>query len=189
VPRLVLFETAKSAGTVPPQQIFDVKADLQTLKPLFSPTEQIQRLMFDQISITGAALFVLPILMATMQSLNESLVDRNRIADEWNANSPSNLVQLYLGLPHNNKVDQRYKMLVEAIYKQTDDVIAFSTMIGNALYDHAIAQRQKLRDRFKIDGPVITKIDFSRFEKFIPPAKEYENFAKMFEVTKIPPNE
>ena len=185
--RFELFEKARAAGTVPPRQIFNVNADLQTLKPLYSPVDQIQRLMFDQISITGAALFVLPILLATMQSLNESLEDRNRLVEEWKANKPKNLVQLYLGLPDENVVDQRYKMLVEAIYRQTDDVIAFSTMIGDALYDHAIAQRKKLRERFKIEGPVVTKIDFSRFSKFIPPAKEYENFAKMFELKKATP--
>jgi hypothetical protein len=184
---LDLFLKAKEAGTVPPQQVFQFNADLQTLKPQLSPTEQIQRLMFDEISITGAVLVVLPILMATMQSLNETLLDRNRLVEEWKANQPRDFPRVYFGLEQDGIIDQRYRMLVEAIYNHTDDVIAFSTMIGDALYTHAIAQRQKLRGRFRIDGQAITKIDFSRFKDFIPPAKEYENFAAMFEATQAAP--
>jgi hypothetical protein len=182
--KLDLFLKARKAGTVPPQQVFQFNADLQTLKPLFSPTEQIQRLMFDQISITGAALFVLPVLLATIQSLNETILDRNRLVENWKESRPKDFVQVYFGLEQDGMVDQRYKMLVDAIYRQTDDVIAFSTMIADALYEHARAQREKLRKRFRIDGPVVTNIDFSRFNEFIPPAEEYKNFAAMFKATK-----
>ncbi len=185
--RLELFFKAKEAGTVPPQQLFQFSADLQTLKPLFSPTEQIQRLVFSQISVTSAPLFVLPVLLATIQSLNETMSDRNRLVEDWKANPPADLAELYFGLETNGIVDQRYHTLIEGIYSQTDDVIAFSAMIADALYDHAKTQRQKLRDRFRIDGPGISKFDFSRFAEFIPPPKEYENFAAMFNATKMAP--
>ena len=185
--KLDLFLKAKKAGTVPPRQTFEFTADLQTLKPLLSPTEPIQRLMFDQISITGAALSVLPILLATIQSLNETLTDRNHIVEDWKKDRPPNLIQAYFGMEHDSVVDQRYKMLVEAIYRQTDDVIAFSMMIGDALHEHAKDQRQKLRSHFRIDGPTINKVDFSRFDKSIPPADEYTNFAKMLEITRPTP--
>lgn len=178
--RLELFLKAKQARTVPPQQVFQFNADLQTLKPIFSPSEQIQKLMFDHISITGAALFVLPVLLGSIQSLNECLLDRNRLVEEWKAKQPERFPDVYFGLEQDSVVDQRYKMLVDAIYRQTDDVIAFSTMIGDALYDHAIELRRRLRERFRTDGPAITKLDFSRFKEFLPPSEEYKNFHAMF---------
>jgi hypothetical protein len=83
-------------------------------------------------------------------------------------------------------VDHRYKTYVEGIYAQTDNVIAFSIMVGDALFDHAKALRQKLQKRFHIDGPPLHKLDFSRFKEFLPPPEEFKNFANMFDAERHP---
>jgi len=182
--RHTLFERAIEAGTVPPQQRFDIKFDLQSLKPPYSPTEAIQQLMFNQISLTGAAPFVAQVLFSSIQSLNELLLDRNRLVEDWKSNRPTDLLQAYLGLPQQSSVDNRYKSCMEGMYLQTDNVIAFSTMVADALFEHGKSQRVRLRKRFHIDGPLLHKFDFSRFEEFLPPPEEFNNFAKMFEADK-----
>ena len=174
-----VFQAARKAGTVPPQQKFDVHLDLQSLQPLYSPTDAIQRLIFDQISASGAARFVAQVLFSSIQSLKELLSDRNRLVENWKANQPKDLVEAYLGLPQNGMVDHRYKSSVEGINAQTDNVIAFSIMAGDALFDHAKALREKLRKRFHTEGPPLQKLDFSRFKEFLPPPEEFKNFANM----------
>lgn len=182
-----LFQAAREAGTVPPQQKFDVHLDLQSLQPLYSPTDAIQRLIFDQISVSGAARFVAQVLFSSIQSLKELLSGRNRLVENWKANRPTDLVEAYLGLRQDGTVDHRYKSSVEGIYAQTDNVIAFSIMAGDALFDHAKALQQQLRKRFHIDGPPLHKLDFSRFKEFLPPPEEFRNFANMFDAERRPP--
>ena len=180
---LELFKKAKAAGTVPPQQVFEFNADLQTLRPILSPTEHITKIIFNEMSAPSAVLFVTPILLATLQSLNESIELRNSLVDSWNANRPKNLAELYFGLRDGNMVDQRYSSAIHDIYNQTDDVIAFSTMIADAISEYAKTKRAAV-ERLGVKDILITKIDFSRFEKYIPPASNYSNFASMFDADK-----
>jgi hypothetical protein len=181
------FLRAKNAGTVPPQQKFDVNLDLQTIKPLYSPTEAIQKLIFNEISLTGAAPFVAQVLFAAIQSLAELLSDRNRLVEDWKANPPPDLVTSYLGLSREGMVDHRYKTSIEGMYAQTDNIIAFSIMVGDALFEHAKAKRDTLRKQFHIEGPSLAKWGFSRFNDFLPPPEEFTNFANMFDAEKRPP--
>jgi hypothetical protein len=46
--RFKLVLKAKRAGTVPPRQAFEFEADMQTLMPLYSRTEQIQKLLVEK---------------------------------------------------------------------------------------------------------------------------------------------
>jgi hypothetical protein len=182
--QLELFQKARKAGTVSPQQVFDFRADMQTLKPMYTPIEQIQKLIFNEISPPSPVLFVTPILIGALQSLNESLVDRNQLIAEWKSNQPKDLIVVYFGFTKDGIADQRYMTIVQAIAAQTDDVIAFGMMIGDALYAHAKRQQEKFRKRFRDEGPAVNKYEFTRFTEFLPPSANYEGFTAMFNPSK-----
>jgi hypothetical protein len=93
--RLELFQKAKRSGTVPPQQQFDLDADLQSLKPVYSPLEPLHELLFTHISLSGAELFVVPLLFSSIQYATEAISDRNRLVESWRADRPNNLVEFY----------------------------------------------------------------------------------------------
>jgi hypothetical protein len=166
--RLLLFQRAQQAGTVPPQQVFHFHADLQSLNPLHSPEEALQRLLFDQMSLPGAELFLTSLLLSSMKYLTKALLDRNSLIDAWRTNQPKDLTSVYFGSPQDGVEDRRYGATVEAIYRQTDDVIAFSMMIAGALFERGKATRKKFRNRFHVDGPPINKTDFTRFKDLLP---------------------
>lgn len=177
-----LFLAAKAAGTVPPLQVFEFNADLQFLKPLLTPADQMKTLIYDQISLSAPVLHVTSILLSTLQSLNECLVDRNRLIEEWKTAGNKVTPHTYFGLAHNGVVDQRYMNAVDGIYTQTDDIIAFSITIGDALDRHAKNKRQVLRDKFRIQGPIISRLEFDHKKEFLPPSENYKNISVMFEV-------
>ena len=185
---LNLFLDAKKAGRVPPQQVYEFQADMMTLKPTYSPMEKIQELIFDKISSQGAVLFTAPTLFAAYQSLNESLIERNEIITEWKTHPPKDLVAVYFGLPQGRTVDVRYQNIVDAIYLQTDDVIAFSKMIADELIKHAISQKEIFERKFRATGPEVSKFQISdALDDLLPLASECEGFAKNFKTSKKTP--
>ncbi|QLH73465.1 hypothetical protein [Rhodopseudomonas palustris] len=186
------FLAQRASGAIPANQPYVLSVDLQTIKPLLSPVTEIKELVFDRISLTGPSLLLVPVLLSSIQALTESMEGRNKLSDDWRASNPPNIVELYLGVPQGGVVDRRYQMLIESIYRQTDDVIAFSTMIGEDLYGHAIELRKQLRNKCKVEGPLVSTVDLSRFKDIMPPDSEYENFRTMYKdwknarPTKIP---
>jgi hypothetical protein len=135
--------------------------------------------------LSGAVLLTTQTLLATMQSLNECIEDRTRIIDKWEALKLAGKPlspYAYFGLREGDMVDQRYMHSVQGIYTLTDDVIAFSIMIGDQLYDHALRVREALRDEFGIQGPTINKLDFTDMKELLPPDENYKDFQAMFSV-------
>lgn len=178
--RFFLHWNARKAGSVPADQVYTFNADMQTLKPPYSPMEQIQTLIFDEISSEPAVLFVTPILIAAHQSLNESLAERNAILADWKANPRDDLAVPYFGLPKGRIVDEQYKTLVHAIYSQTDDVITLSLMIANALREYAISKRETFRKRFGDEQIKVPKFDIpTHLKDLLPPPDE--GFERMFD--------
>lgn len=127
-----LFLKSSQARMAPPRQTFQFNADLMTLNTPNSPTEQIENIIFNQISITGPVLFVTPILLQSIQSIRETFTERNMLINEFRAHGSTN-PYVYFGIGHDNHVDQRYMNTVNGISALNDDVIGLSIMIGEAL--------------------------------------------------------
>jgi len=177
-----LFDAARRSGTVPPQQVFQFNADLQMLRPLRSPADEVQKLVFSQTSLPPQILVGTSTLFSTMQSLDECLKGRNDLIDEWKKRGIGVSPWEYFATPRDNVVDARYKSYVEAIYSQTDDVIEFSKTIADKLYGHAISIRSVLRSEYREPGPPISRLDYSHLKEYFPPSEEYADFRKSFEV-------
>jgi hypothetical protein len=186
-----LYLKAMEAGTVPHKQEFKFEADYQTLKPMHAPTEVIEKLVFEQVSLSGAIFLGTQTLLAVMKALNECIEDRNQLIQNAEAASKTNGKSIspfrYFGFPDENRVDQRFMQVTEGIYSQTDDVIAYATKIADQLYAHAIETRAELRIEFKVQGPDITKLDFSHLQQFLPPQENYTEAFKMFLATSPKP--
>lgn len=182
--RFGLFQEAVRAGKVPSRQPFHLDANLHTIQSPLSPTEAMQRLVFDRLSVSAPTLFLMPMLLASIHSLKDCLEARNALVEKWEDARPADLPFLYLGLEVGSTVDRRYQMLVEAIYSQTDDVIAFSSMIADDLHRQALRLRSEFRRRFRSDGPLVSKVDLSRFEDIMPLQADYKNFHAMFDAIK-----
>jgi hypothetical protein len=132
--RFELLLKAKNAGTVPPKQVFEFVADMQTLNPPYFPVEQITRLMFDELSLP-ADLLVTPHLLSSVQTLAETLESRNVLIREWRDAQlePDVLAALYFGAPRGQVVDVRYRTAVDGIDISTENIIAFSMMLADSL--------------------------------------------------------
>jgi hypothetical protein len=180
----LLYQQARRVGTVPPQQIFNFEADLKFLNAVHSPIEALQKLLFEDISLNAAQLQIAALLFASINYLTNAISDRNELAQTWNANKPSNFEALYLGLPQaSGVIDDRYEMTLKAIHDQNNDVVAFSIILAESLYNQAITVRKRLRKQFRVQGPLVNRLDFSRYGDLVPPPEDYEHFRQMLDQT------
>jgi hypothetical protein len=129
-------------------------------------------------------------VFASISYLAKAVSDRNELAQAWNTNKPPNFEQLYLGLPQaSGVIDNRYEMTLKAILDQNNDVIAFSIMLAGSLYAQAIAVRKRLRERFRVRGPPVNRLKFTRYGELVPRPEDYKHFAEMLDQAATPKNE
>jgi hypothetical protein len=181
----VLFLKARKAGTVPPQQVYDFKADMETLNAPYSLHQELTRLVFEQVSPTGAELFITPLLLSSLQSLKESLALRNELIAGWKQAMPDPFPPVYFGVWHRGMVDRRYRSAVEAIFSTNDDVIAFSMILAESFEARAKRQRDFYNKKFRTTGPTVNKVDFSAVESYLPErGNDIQQFVKMLDAAR-----
>jgi hypothetical protein len=107
----------KSLPKMPPSSIplvYAFDADLRTLTPVKSPIDQLQKIVFERVSVGTKAISVLSVLDRTLHAMDELITKRNEIVEEFKANPPVD-VFVYFGLPTPNGEDVRYASIVAAL--------------------------------------------------------------------------
>lgn len=116
-----------------------VEADFLILPTAELPVPHLERILLEQVSMSGRGLVSAMQLRGVSQSLNDSLAERRQLigAIQGAAMSPRKLAEFYLALPDaQGNVDSRFRDNVGAIATQTDDCIFFSTLIAKDLHSH-----------------------------------------------------
>lgn len=180
------FKIGRRNGTVDKDQAFEFQADFPTITPLLIPTDVLQSIVFENISLNGRPLSLATTLTQTAYSVNDSLQKRNQLIDEYRAKSPlpdNILVPIYFGLPDGNgHIDNSYPATIDAIYSQTDDCIFFSNLLSQDLVQHGEEIRKGYIKKFGKTVPTINKPDFTKAEQsgLMPDAKNYVDWIDMF---------
>lgn len=157
-------------------------ADFQTIAPFIVPVDTLQKLAFEGISLNGRLLNLTSTLSRAIYSLLASIVKRNQLIEEYKANGriqDNDLVNLYFGLQDKNgDINNDYPSTLEAIFRQTDDCIYFSSLLCKDLGEHG----EKLKKEYGEKSPKINKVDFSIEANIglMPDSKEYSDWDTMF---------
>jgi hypothetical protein len=179
---LVQFLAAKEAGTVPPQQRFEYNEEYHDLKIFHAPIEQIERLVFEQVTLPGAIFLATQTLLGALQALNQCIEDRAKLIAQREVERKAGNQNpfSYFGLREGDTVDQRYMHCTTNIYEQNDDVIAYGIAVAEKLHTHALEKREEFEKEFGMKGPVISKLDFEHHKEFLPDPQKYKDAFKMF---------
>jgi len=167
---------------IKPEKQFELRADFQTISPLVLPVEILERQVFEKISTKARAQNLTSTLISTIQSLNSSINQRNKLIGLFKEQFPMEdgaLVRFYFGLPDNNgHVDNNYPDSINAIYSQTDDCIFFSKLLCSDLHKHGISLKEQLDNK----SIVINKADFeiARNNDLLPDPENYNDWVEMF---------
>jgi hypothetical protein len=181
---LRVLQERQQAPAAGPVREHVVQFDLQTTSPVQPPMENLERLIFDKVSIRGRGLAAAVELAAAIDYLNKSVLYRNALIDEFRKEqlSQQQKIDRYFGLPTQGVADQRFSTNVEAISKQTDDCIFFSRALADDLLTYGRQLRRRYRWKYLNPLPGIEGADWSRAEAagLLPSRKDYKAWLRRF---------
>jgi hypothetical protein len=142
--------------------------NLQTLiLPSFPLVDILRSQIFATLSLDNRRpLMLMNALIETVDGLNTSVTNRNRLINAWRTDnlSSEDILPLYFGLANSSTriVNQEYPALMDAIYQHTDDGIFYSKALCDDLYQHNVRLSNRFRRRFRKAAPgTIDKPDFT----------------------------
>jgi hypothetical protein len=117
----------QDAGELPVGFQWDFSADFTTLSPTVTPIEKLQNLVFEKLANSRRATILVSMLTQTIHALNNALLERTRLAEDFRTSGPHTQAQLfhfYFALPdQRGTIDDRFGTNFTAIYRYGDDCI------------------------------------------------------------------
>ena len=182
----MLFRSKRETGLIAKDVLFDFIADLQTFPLPQLPTAQIQKQVFEQLTVGGRPLSIVTCLVEATSWLNNSLEERNQLIEMYKAtNAPDSqdFSLLYFGLPNKNgHVHLEYPNSVDSISSYTDDGIFYSHLLCKDLNEHGMALASTFKKRFRDPTPQINSSDFQKAKTagLLPPDDAYAKWLSCF---------
>jgi hypothetical protein len=161
---------------------FTFAADFQTLTPLTTPAEALQKMIFEKTSIRGRALVAVVDLVAIIESLRLTIEARTELSSEIRNRkdkTDADIAALYLGIKTSDgHIDERYRTNLEAIYLQTDDCIFFSRTLASDLVTYGNSLRRRYLWRYWLWLPKMQDADWSMANAsgLLPPDSQYDSW-------------
>jgi hypothetical protein len=158
-------------------------ADYRTLPTMEPPVSIIRDQIFEKIGVYGRPTVLVATLGQTIDQLKTVIVNRNALIEDFRTGGMNDVkvTQMYFGLPDaSGRMDRRYRDLLEAIYRCTDDVLFFGLELCSELGTHGDKLATALRERSGKDQvPTISKPDFSKAKEagLMP---DYDNYRDWF---------
>jgi len=159
-------------------------ADYRIVPDLNVPVFPLQTQILERLSWPGRPILLVTTLAQTVEALNLSIRKRNQLIDSFKAGTmPVNQVlALYFGFVFGGRVNEEYANTVEAIYRQTDDAIFFSSQLCRELSSHGDRLLASFKRRFGRGAPGILKPDFAQAGSadLMPDETDYADWMNMF---------
>lgn len=159
-------------------------ADYRTLQVLDLPTSILQTLIFEKLSVHGRTILLATTVAQTIESLNTCIKRRNELIEGFKTGSlpDTQALALYFGFSFGGRINEEYANAIEAIYRQTDDAIFFSSQLCNDLTRHGGELAASFKRRFGGGAPRIHKPIFSKAvsENLMPKESDYADWMSMF---------
>jgi hypothetical protein len=158
--------------------------DFRTLPVLDLPVSILRTQIFEKLSLQGRTILLATTLAQTVGELNLCIVKRNELIEGFKTSSLPETQKLafYFGFPFGQQVNQEYSDTIEAIYKQTDDGIFFSSQLCTELSDHGDQLSASFKKRFGKGAPRIHRPDFAKAvgANLMPNETNYADWVSMF---------
>lgn len=172
------FEARRGARTISATEAFSYEADLRTLAAPFSPIQSLERMLSERIMPEGKAIRLLTPLAQCIEGLKNVIDERNAWIAEFKQlprNSDLQKADMYFGRKSaSGHTDERYTNYMQGMSALTDDCIAFSMLLGQALSKYGEARRSEAGR----DAPHLATIDWKKAEAagLIPDMKHYDQW-------------
>jgi hypothetical protein len=138
------FTRRRRLGEIAKDTPFEFRADLRTIQIPAVPLDVLRTLVFDRLSVLDRPLALVSAITGAAASLNDTVQKRQALIEKFRNLPPDErrlLPALYFGLPYaEGHVSTEYADTVEAAHNLTNDVIFFSNLLCQDLYEYGESQ-------------------------------------------------
>jgi hypothetical protein len=166
--------------------VFELHLDLRTVQmPLF-PIDVLRTQMFEKVSAVGRPLALTAALAGSVETLGNVIRKRSELIDRFRGlgEGHPHLIPMYLGEPYGpGHVSEEFPDTVDAMYRLTDDVIFFSSLLAADLMTHGKDVLERYGKAVKVKGQRISSADFSdaREKGLMPEPANYIDWTTGFQ--------
>lgn len=174
-------QAGQRQGTIPENEALHFEIDLRFIPNVLPAIEPLQKLIYENTSLSGHALHLVPELASAIhqqRTVNDTRSQylnslRPRLAED------SFRTVMYFGLSIGGETDKSYPSLVRGIGVTTDDCIFFSDALCKQLTRHGRILLRRFRGKFAVHS-----VDFPDAVKagLMPDPKNYESWLKALEL-------
>lgn len=167
---VVAFEQGRANGTIPPgtppPQL--PAMNMYSMYPQEVRIERLERVVMDDLTVTGRARALVMILGQSINALDSLLKDRERLLNGLRTATGGGPLQrqhvlFIFGLPRDGgSTDAHFKTNVEGIESANNECIHFIWLLYKDLRAHGQRARADYRRRFRDPIPEISDLDFAQ---------------------------
>ncbi|MCA0248740.1 MAG: hypothetical protein LCH93_19170 [Proteobacteria bacterium] len=173
----------------PGASVIVFKVPLDAFRFNWSPSKELQDIVFKELSAPIRPAMMVPILSRTLAMLDRLADDRNAMVKEFQEIQKTGKgidPYAYYGVPFPaGGADTRYADSLQHISDYTDDAIKFSQMVGDDLRAYALALRQTLPRSIQPLAPRITTMSFIKQPQLMPKAGKYDSYEVMYRPIRV----
>jgi hypothetical protein len=160
------------------------KVPLDVFRFNWSPSKELQDIIFGDLSAPVRPMMVVPILSRTLAMLDTLAADRNAMVKDFQETQKAGKdinPYAYYGVPFpSGGADRLYAQTLQHICEYTDDTIKFSQLLGDDLREFALALRQTLPRSVRPIAPRITTIGVWKRADMMPKAEKYKDYEQLY---------
>lgn len=166
---------------------YTFRGDFRTLPELSPPIGTLEEIVFSRLSATGRPLSLAASIVSAIQSLNNSILQRNELAKlfkDQNFPQGANLHSMYFGLPYGDgHTNQEFGDTVEAMSLYSDDAIFFCILLCADLREHGLQTASTYKVKLKKNPPKVIEAKFETHEQndLIPKSECYPTWFTAFQ--------
>lgn len=169
-------------------EAYQLTPNFMFLQPQKYPTDTLRTLVFERVSVIGRPINLVLQIAATLDNLNDSVTNRNKLISETKGTFLFNAAALryfYLGVPNpNGEIDMQYPHMMDAMFVQTDDAIHFTELLAKDLQAHGEQLGEQYHKLFPKEPKLkVTKIDYTapKAEGLFPDPAAYVSWETGFQ--------
>src|ERR1700682_4983933 len=173
------------AGPLPAGATFELEADFQSVPPITTPAEDLKNIVFSKTPGSRRSVIFTAMLSQSLQLLNESINERNRLIEEFRTSGPHSQAELfhfYFAVrDQSGNVDNRYNSIVTALYRYVDDCIFFSKSVADELTVHGKKIARSFNKQFNGQIAPVGELKISKkeYQEIMPDKAEYADWDDM----------
>jgi hypothetical protein len=159
------------------------KVPLDMFRFNWSPSKELQDIVFSDLSAPIRPMMVVPILSRTLAMLDTLSDDRNAMVKDFQETQKRGKEinpYVYYGVPFpSGGADQLYAQTLQHISDYTDNAIKFSQLVGDDMREFALALRQTLPRSVQPLAPRIATISTWKRDDMMPNADKYNDYDQL----------